>query len=678
MTRFRITRTIWRAGAVLLGVAVLAGAGLAAAWFVFPFPADRLERFSPSPTVVDADERCLLSVVSREQQWSMPVRFDAVSPWLVQATIAAEDQRYYDHCGVDILAIGRAAVQNVRRGRVVSGASTIPMQVCRMMDERPRTVAAKAIESFRALQLNHLKSKQEVLEVYLNTAPYGGNIRGVEAASVMYFSRHARDLSLAEAALLAGLPKSPTLYNPRRHLKAALKRQCTVLGRMREAGMITPVEYDQAAKTAVVVNDLPRQRHAPHAAWMALGQRPAGGRTWIDLDLQRQAECLAGEHLKDLPEGTEIAIVIIDIEESAIVAMVGSGDVSDPVDGQVNGALARRSPGSALKPFIYAAAFEAGRLAPESIVHDVPVNLGGWEPANFDRAFAGEVTAAEALRRSLNSPALQVARGVGLGRCCGLIESVGVCLPADVVSRTGLAVAVGGVEVSLLELTNAYACLGRGGRYTKARLFIDEETVGRQAVNANVCRAIDDILSSRGRRPNGMAGLVPEEVPWFMWKTGTSSGRRDAWAVGHNQRWAVGVWVGRFRGTGRFEYVGSQAAEPLLAGLFALPSLRVDVAPSPHDPIVVTRPLPVPSGIREELQIVSPADGDVFVSQGGAVPVRPVANRDERLTWFLNGRLLTLRSPAESVGLEAGRYTLLCVDDAGRSCAAGFEVQQVH
>ena len=286
----------------------------------------------------------------------------------------------------------------------------------------------------------------------------------------------------------------------------------TVLARMEETGAITADEHRSAAKTPLAINDLPRGRHAPHAAWMALGQRNLGGRTFIDLRAA-PGGVLVEEHLESLPGGTEIAIVVIDIEESAVVAMVGSGDASDPVDGQVNGALAKRSPGSALKPFIYAAAFEAGRLAPESIVYDVPVNLGGWRPENFDRTFSEAITAAEALQRSLNSPALQIAQGVGLGRCCGLIEAAGVSLPEDVVVRTGLALVVGGADVSLLELTDAYACLGRAGMYRKARLFVDEAAPGRAALGANVCATVDAVLSSSARRPNGMADLPQAAVP---------------------------------------------------------------------------------------------------------------------------------------------------------------------
>ncbi|HPD46715.1 MAG TPA: penicillin-binding protein 1C [Anaerohalosphaeraceae bacterium] len=681
MTRTRLKSTVrWLATGALIAL-FTAVVVFAAAWYLSPFPEHRLQRFSPNPVVTDAHGRRLLSVVSPDEQWSMPVPLDAMSPRLIQATIAVEDERFYGHCGVDVLAVARAAVQNIVRGRVVSGASTITMQVCRMMDDRPRTLTAKVIESFRALQLSRLRTKNEVLEIYLNTAPYGGNIRGVEAASLMYFSKHAADLSLAEAALLAGLPKSPTRCNPRTHLDTALKRQRTVLARMQQAGMITPEECRMAAETPLVINDLPLGRHAPHAAWMALKQRPLGGRTWIDLSLQQQIESLAQQHLKTLPDGTEIAIVVINIEQSAIVTLVGSGDPSDPVDGQVNGALARRSPGSALKPFIYAAAFEAGRLAPESIVYDVPVNFAGWRPDNFDRTFRREVTAADALRQSLNSPALQIARAVGVGRCCGILRQAGISLPDDVVSRTGLAVAVGGAEVSLLELADAYAALGRGGLYRKARLFVDEpaSASGRPALDSNVCRTLDHILSSRARRPNGMADFAPADVPWFMWKTGTSAARRDAWALGHNRRWAVGVWVGRFRGTGRFQYVGALAAEPLLARIFALPALRFEPLVTPADPILVHRPLPLPASASPDLHIVSPADGDIFLSSGGQpVPIVLAVNTNDKhdeLTWFLNGKLLRPQAAHQSIPVVPGRYTLRCLNKAGASSAVNFEVR---
>lgn len=654
-------------------VAILSVAALILAWLLFPFPEERLERWAVSPSVVDVNERELMGIVGPDGQWRRPVPLEEMSPWLVQATIAVEDERFYSHPGVDPLAVVRAAVQNIAAARIVSGASTLNMQLCRMMDNRPRSLKAKIIESFRALQLNQLKSKDDILELYLNVAPYGGNLRGVEAASLEHFGRHAKDLSLGQAALIAGLPQSPSRYRPDRHLEIALKRRHIVLRRMVEAGMITELQLEQAQSSPIEIQSRPRKPMATHAAWFALKRRPMGGRTTINLDIQKQVEHLSQEHLLRLPGDTELAVVVIDIEESGIVCMVGSGSTADPVDGQINGALVKRSPGSTLKPFVYAAAFEAGQLNGESMVYDIPISRGGWSPSNFDLTFSGRLTAAEALQRSLNVPAVLVAEAVGLARCCGVIESIGIHLPSDAQRRGGLALAVGGIEVRLLELTNAYATLGRDGIRGQLRIFEDEPTSYVHALSPNVCRAISDILSSRRHRPVGMETALPEDVPWFMWKTGTSSGRRDAWAVGHNHRYAIGIWVGRFRGTGRAAYVGAEAAEPLLAKLFNLPALRTYVDPLPAMPILVYRPLPTPRELGGNLRITTPSDGDIFICQDDSAVVHTSVNRTEGISWFLNGKLAQNNEVSRLV-LTPGEYTLHCVDKTGQSSSVTFSV----
>jgi len=666
----RVLKLLLKGGGI---VAVLSVAALILAWLLFPFPVERLEKWAASPTVLDVNDRELMGIVGPDDHWRRPVPLEEMSPWLVQATIAVEDERFYSHPGVDPLAVARALVQDIAARRIVSGASTLNMQLCRMMEDRPRSLKAKIIESFRALQLNRLKSKDEILEFYLNVAPYGGNLRGVEAASLEYFGRHAKDLSLGQAALIAGLPQSPSRYRPDRHLEVALKRRQIVLHRMVEAGMITKLQLEQVQSGPIEIQSRPRKRVATHAAWFALKRRPMGGRTTINLDIQKQVEHLSQEHLLRLPPDTELAVVVIDIEQSGIVCMVGSGSTADPVDGQINGALAKRSPGSTLKPFVYAAAFEAGRLNGDSIVHDIPISRGGWAPSNFDRTFSGQLTAAEALRRSLNVPAVFVAEAVGLARCCGVLEAVGVRLPCDAQRRGGLALAVGGIEVRLLELTNAYATLGRDGIRQQLRIFDNDPTSRIHALAPNVCRAISDILSSRRRRPVGMETALPEDVPWFMWKTGTSAGRRDAWAVGHNRRFAIGVWVGRFRGTGRLAYVGAEAAEPLLAELFDLPRLRAYADPPAATPIRVNRPLPRPRELARNLRLTAPSNGDIFICRDDSTVVHTSVNRTEGISWFLNGKLVQ-NDAASRLVLPPGEYTLRCVDRTGQSSNVAFSV----
>ncbi|MBN1975311.1 MAG: penicillin-binding protein 1C [Sedimentisphaerales bacterium] len=642
-------------------------------WELFPFPIEHLDKWSVSPAVLDVKGRPLLSIVGSDDQWRIPVDMNEISPWLKLATIAVEDERFYNHFGVDLIAVMRATMQNLASGRIVSGASTLNMQLCRMMDNRPRSFKAKFIESFRAMQLNMLLDKDDILKLYLNTAPYGGNIRGVEAASLRYFWRHTKDLNLAQAALIAGLPQSPGRYRPDRNMEAAVKRQHIVLARMLKERMITKSQFEQAASGSIEICHQQTVQEAYHAAWYALSQRPEGGRTTIDLDIQKHVEQLAYEYLEQLPKDTELSIVVIDIAESAIISMVGSGNTSDIRDGQVNGALAKRSPGSTLKPFIYAAAFEAGRLNSDSTVYDIPISRAGWTPANFDKEFAGPIKVSEALQRSLNIPAILAAEEIGLARCCGTIQSAGISLPANSQSRGGLAIAVGGIEVSLLELTNAYATLGRDGIRKSPRIFTNQLTHESIALTGNVCRLISDILSSRQRCPAGMEAVASEDIPWFMWKTGTSSGRRDAWAVGHNRRYAIGVWIGRFRGTGRVDYVGAQAAEPLLAELFSLSELKALSEPPRAKPVLVNNPLPVPRELAQALKITSPSSGNTFLSYNGSVTVHASANREEGISWFLNGGLIE-NEMVSRLTLSAGKYELLCVDQKGQSSKIDFSV----
>jgi penicillin-binding protein 1C len=407
---------------------------------------------------------------------------------------------------------------------------------------------------------------------------------------------------------------------------------------------------------------------------MALQQNPLGGKTYIDLDIQQQIEKISNKHLDTLPQQTELAVAVIDIERSCLTALIGSGDPSDPVDGQVNGAFARRSPGSALKPFIYAAAFEAQRLSPDSIVYDVPIQLAGWSPHNFDRTYSGPVTARYALRQSLNTPALWIANCLGMGRCCHTLESLGIRLPDDTTSRIGLSIAVGGSETSLFELTNAYAALGRSGVYRDCRLFPDDPSTPTTVFDSNICAAINDILSSKNTAPQGMDDIAPQDVGHFIWKTGTSSGRRDAWAIGHNGRYAIGVWVGRFRGTGRIEYVGAIAAEPLLAKLFSLPKIRNNTAPATPETIVVKNPLPRPYRKQEKLHILSPENGDVFVALNGSVAIKPQTNQTGNFKGLLNGNLVS-NDKINSLNVTPGNYTLHCIKSTGQFSKVAFSVQ---
>lgn len=683
-----------------IAIGMLASMGTAALSVVavqsaFPFPFERLQHWPTSPRVEDATGTTLLQIVGVDDHWRFPVPLEEISPWLINATLAAEDERFESHCGVDTTAIVRAMLQNLQTGSVHSGASTLTMQLCRMVDDRPRTIAAKVIEASRALEVESRCSKSRILNEYLNLAPYGGNLRGVEAAAQRYFHKSASDLSLGEAALLAGLPQSPSRYRPDRYPRIAEQRRIYVLNRMLSLGQITAAQYRLALTEPVVDRWTHRESRsqkstAPHAAWMALHRRPDGGRTTIDTQLQTETERLVAERLKSFPAGTDAAVAVLDVESSAIVTLVGSADVHDETDGQVNGAIARRSPGSALKPFLYAAAFESGRLTAASEIPDRPIHRGGWSPDNFDREFRGRMTAGEALRQSRNVPAVLVQEAIGTSRCLGVLSACGVSLPPDVYQRSGLTLAVGGVETTLLELTNAWATLARNGDFSKPRLFVDEPVADAPALTPQTARLITDILSTRHRVPHGLESIPPGSLPWFAWKTGTSSGRRDAWAVGHNTRFAIGVWVGRFSGTGHSRFVGREAAEPILAALFSVPSIANHSAPTPAPELHVTRPLEwkADRSVVESPLIVSPADQSRFVSSSTSTEPSPresvlrvpsavvpvAATADHSATWFLNGRVIPL--PADRcLRLPRGSYELRAVADTGATSRVRFVVE---
>ena len=546
----------------------------------YPFPSERLDA-AWSAVVEASDGAPLARGVAPDGQWRRQVPLAEMGQWLPLATIAIEDRRFVAHDGVDVRAIVRALAANVRAGAVRQGGSTLTMQLVGMTFATPRSVRGKLVEAFRAVQLERLVSKDEVLEWYLNLAPYGRNLCGVEVAARHWFGRAPAELSLDEAALLAGLPQGPARLRPDRHPERALLRRRAVLDAMLRAEFITLEQHTDAvaaplglAAGAYGEAGGARPSSGFHVASWALRQRAEGGRTTIVPAVQREVERVVAAHTPDMPPGTDVAVVAIDVESASVIALMGSADPRDPLDGQVDGARARRSPGSALKPFVYAAAFECGRFTPRSRVADRPVDLAGWRPENFDGGFSGPVTVAEALRRSLNLPALRVAQVVGVERCVGLIEAAGASLASDAVSRAGLTLVTGGTPVTLLELTNAYATLARGGECVPVRLFVDEpRRPGVRALSAETCAALFTILSSEHRAPRIRGGASHVDTRPFLWKTGTSSGNVDAWALGHDGRVALGVWVGRFDGAGHPSYVGAAVAEPILAELFVSPEV---------------------------------------------------------------------------------------------------------
>jgi penicillin-binding protein 1C len=562
-------------------------------WFfflswLFPFPWENLER-PPAVVVTDHAGEPLRFFLPADERWRFPVKLSELPPELPRALVASEDRRFYGHFGVDLMAVFRAAWSNVRAGGVVSGASTIPMQIARMAAPGPRTLTAKIRESFRAIQLERRYSKDELLEIYLNLTPYGGNLEGIGTAAWFYFGKPPDQLSLGEIALLTALPRSPVRYDPVLHPQAAKTARDRVLRQLAERGAFPKEEIEHAMRQPV-----PRTRRkvpmaAPHFSEQVAGMFPGQRRihTTLDRRLQSVAEEQVANRIRDLRnQGIgNAAVVVIENGTRSVRALVGSAGFQETYfKGQVNGAVARRSPGSTLKPFLYAMAMDQGRIIPDTYLLDIPTDFSGYVAENYDDQYRGRVTVRDALIQSLNACTVRLLSEVGLADFHRLLKDGGLATLDRPAYRYGLPLVLGSGEVTLLDLTNLYATLANQGEYEPYRVVEsdgEENHAPAQLVSREAAALVTQILTDV-RRPD-----LPESwdlavgVPAVAWKTGTSYGHRDAWAVGFSRSYTIGVWVGNFDGRPRKGISGSQHAGPLLFDLFR--SLEPAGGPRPDD-----------------------------------------------------------------------------------------------
>jgi len=549
----------------------------------FPFPWHRLDR-PPAFEVTDLEGTPLRLFLPADERWRLPVTLDELPRELVAAVIASEDRRFGWHPGVDPLAMLRAAWTNLRAGRVVSGASTIPMQIARMAEPRPRTLGAKVVEAFRALQLAWHRTAEEQLALYLNLAPYSGNLEGVGAASRFLFGKPPDHLSLGEIALLVTLPRSPVAYDPIRRPEAAREARDRVLDQLVDRGTVTADQAAEARKQPLPARLAPVPFEAPHfARYVALQarRRDTGPRvaTTLDLRLQRAAERQVERWigaLRDRGIGNTAAVVIEHAEGTrprAVRAWVGSAGFHEALfQGQVDGVLAPRSPGSTLKPFLYALAFDRGTLIPDSWLLDVPRDYAGYVPENYDGLYHGRVTAREALVRSLNAPAVALLARVGLSDFLELLRRGGLASLDRPAGTYGLPLILGAAEVSLVDLANLYASLAEEGVHRPLAMLGGEGGPGakrrpERLLSREAAQQVTEVLTDLERPDLPGSWELTRDAPTVAWKTGTSYGHRDAWAVGFTERFTAGVWVGNFDGTAVEGISGAHDAAPLLFDL---------------------------------------------------------------------------------------------------------------
>ena len=549
-----------------------------------------------STLVVDRDGRLLRPYATPEGRWRLPATRADLDPRFVEMLLAYEDKRFDTHHGVDLLALARALAQLMVQHRIVSGASTLTMQVARLLEPRAeRSFAAKLRQIVRAIEMERVLSKDEILALYLSLAPYGGNIEGVRAASLTWFGKEPRRLTLGEAALLVGLPQSPEQRRPDRSREAA-KRACDrVLDRLAAAGVIAADEIERAKAEPVPDGRRSMPMLAPHAADAAVAATPERKvhRLTIDALLQRTLQELARERAQALGPDISIAIVAVEHATGEVLARVASADYFDTRRaGQVDMTSAVRSPGSTLKPFIYGLAFEDGLVHPETLIEDRPVRFGEYAPGNFDQTFQGTVTVRRALQLSLNVPAVEVLDKVGAARLAGRLQQAGASLVLPHGEAPGLAMGLGGVGVKLADLVAFYAGLARLGTTVpliEQTQFSKEATTPRRLMDPVAAWYVGSILLGSPPPENAAGGRI-------AFKTGTSYGYRDAWAVGFDGRYTIGVWVGRPDGAPVPGLTGRIAAAPVLFDAFARsgrPLVPLPAAP-PGALVATTAKLPPP------------------------------------------------------------------------------------
>jgi penicillin-binding protein 1C len=526
-------------------------------------------RDSPFALLVAArDGTPLRAFPDKHYIWRHPIALAQVAPSYTEALIGYEDRAFWWHPGVNPLALLRAAEQWRRYGHVVSGGSTITMQVARIIDPTPRTVAGKLHQILRAVQLELHYSKPEILTLYLNYAPMGGVLEGVEAASRAYLGKPATRLSHAEAAMLAVLPQAPSLLRPDRYPQRARVARDKVLHRM--ADRWSAADLRDALSEPVYAQTIREPMLAPLLAERLKHTRHAQVRidTTIDAQMQASVETLLLDRARSLPPHVSSAALVVDNTTMEVRAYAGSADFSDLARfSYVDMVRAWRSPGSTLKPFLYGFALDAGLIHSESLLADVPQSFDGYQPGNFEQSFHGAVSASEALVRSLNVPAVEVLNQYGADRFVGKLRQGGLKLRFARGAQPNLSVILGGADTTLENLVGAYAAFARSGMAGVPRLTPDAPLQEQRMMSAGAAFIVRDILETGG--PIGQAVEERGANRGIAWKTGTSFGFRDAWAVGVSERYTIGVWIGRPDGTPNPGYFGANTATPLLMDLFA-------------------------------------------------------------------------------------------------------------
>ncbi|QGY00020.1 penicillin-binding protein 1C [Roseovarius faecimaris] len=621
-------------------------------------------------------------------RWRLAVTPEQVDRQFIDMLIAYEDRRFYTHSGVDLRAMLRAVGQAVWHGEVVSGGSTLTMQVARLLEESGTGRWRGKLRQMRvAWALERKLGKEQILQLYLTHAPYGGNIEGVRAATLSWFGKEPARLTPAEAALLVALPQSPESRRPDRNRKQAEAARDRVLDRMISRDALDPDTARAALSEPVPASRRPFPALAPHMADLATRDAPEAllHRLTLDAPLQRSLEGLAKAALNGLPEDLSVAIVLADHQSGEILASVGSAgyDTGTTRQGFVDMTRARRSPGSTLKPLVYAMGFDRGLAHPQTLINDRPVSFGRYAPQNFDGAFRGELPVAEALRQSLNIPVVLLLDQIGPAHLMDVMRRAGTQpkLPGD---QAGLAVALGGVGLSLTELVQLYAMLGQGGMERPLHWRLGDGAQGEDRIlSPSAAWQVGDILAGLAPPANAPARRI-------AYKTGTSYGHRDAWAIGYDGRHVAGVWIGRPDGTPVPGAFGGDLAAPVLFEAFQRLKAEADPLPPPPPETLLLATADLPQPLRrftgrnavfqaapDAPKLIFPPSGAVLDGANADVPVK-VRDGTPPFSWMANGKLVragVYRREITLPGMGQGFSHLSVIDAEGRASRVTVRIE---
>lgn len=639
-----------------------------------------------SVQVLDRHGVLLRAYTVADGRWRLPLSTVETDPGFVAMLLAYEDRRFRDHPGVDARAMLRAISQAVWNGQVISGGSTLTMQTARLLEESGTGALGGKLRQMRvALALERRLTKDQILDLYLQLAPYGGNVEGLRAASLAYFGKEPRRLTPAESALLVALPQSPEARRPDRHPGTAAAARDRVLARAVGAGVLTADAGAVARSEPVPTLRRPVPALAPHLADRAKSEQPAAltHRLTVDRGLQIGLERLAADSVAAMGERMQIAIVVADHANGEILASVGSAAfTADQRQGYVDMTQALRSPGSTLKPLVYGLAFDEGLAHPETLIEDRPTRFGGYAPQNFDRQYRGTIRVREALQMSLNIPVVSLTEALGPARLLAALDraSVRYSIPLD---DPGLAISLGGLGVTLQDMVQLYAAIARGGTALPLRWRAEgDNPQGARVLSDIAAWQVGDILAGLPPPPG-----APENR--LAYKTGTSYGHRDAWAIGFDGRHVVGVWMGRADGTPVPGAFGADVAAPVLFQAFArvTPKLAPQPAAPPATLLVANAQLPKPLqrfrprgaafAVADAPKLTFPPDGAVLEPLAAGLKVR-VEGGTAPFSWLIDG-LPAVTGLGQREALlpldRQGFVTLSVIDAEGRSARSTIRLR---